>query len=163
MELTNMVRRLPILLLAVCVASALQTPAPPPTFSTGTKLVEVDVVAHRGDRPADNLTKDDFTLFDNGVEQRISVFSVRSSKGPTGPKIPLPPGAVSNRVNRDGEPPATATVIILDQVFTTPDDQHYANSKVVKFLEKRGNRDRIGIYAFSYSGVHIIQELTEDP
>src|SRR5262249_42220667 len=75
--------------------------------------------------------------------------------------LPLPPGTVSNKVNRNGEPAATSTVLLIDQLNTSELDQPYAKAKIVKFLEKRGNRDKIGIYTLRY-GVGVVQELTDD-
>src|SRR5580658_7662023 len=74
----------------------------PPTFSAGTKLVQVDVVARSKGAPATGLTKEDFTLLDNGKPQKISFFSVRSSRSPGTASVPLLAGAVSNRQERDG-------------------------------------------------------------
>src|ERR1700733_5453378 len=91
------------LFLISAAASALQDPAP--TFRAGTRLVEVDVVARSKGAPATGLTKENFTLFDNGKQQNIAFFSVRSprtARSPFQPALaPLPVGAVSNRLERD--------------------------------------------------------------
>jgi VWFA-related protein len=134
---------------------------PAPVFRAGTRLVQVDVVVRDKSGPVKGLNRDDFTVLDNGKPQRISVFSVKSQRSTTQPAVPLPPGAVSNRVNRNGQAPATSTVLLIDRVNTSPLDQPYANRKIVKFLEARGEQDRIGLYALG-GGVQIIQELTDD-
>jgi hypothetical protein len=72
-----------------------------PTFSAGTKLVQVDVVARNKDGPAAALTKADFTVLDNGKPQKISCFSVRSNRASGSVSVPLPAGAVSNRTERE--------------------------------------------------------------
>ncbi len=86
-----------------------------PTFSAGTKLVQVDVVARSRGGPAKGLTKDDFTVFDNGKAQKISFFSVKSARTAGSAAAPLPPGAVSNRTERDDEALSHATVLLIDQ------------------------------------------------
>src|ERR1700722_5452789 len=92
-----------LLFLATIVAAQTQTPpTPTPTFRAGTKLVEIDVVAKDKNGPAGGLTKADFTLFDNGKPQEISVFSVKSAQPSAHLTSPLPPGIVSNRVNGKG-------------------------------------------------------------
>jgi len=156
-----------LLFLAGMVAAAQQT-LPAPTFRAGTKLVQVDVVVRDKNGPAAGLTKQDFTLLDNGKPQEIAVFSVRSSSFKSAetsgrPAVSLPPGAVSNRLNRDGEVPATTTVILVDQKNTQRTDQAYAIQRIVKFIEKRRKRDRIGIYTFGRDGMQSVQELTDDP
>jgi hypothetical protein len=62
-------------LLSVCAAD--DTPA----FKVNTQLVEVDVVVRGKQGPVANLTKDDFTILDNGKPQQVALFSVRTSAG----------------------------------------------------------------------------------
>src|SRR5580692_6079493 len=99
-------------------AATAQQDAPTPTFSAATKLVEVDVVARGKDGPATGLTKEDFTLLDNGKPQKISFFSVRVARtsGPVSglAAVPLPAGAVSNRLERGGEVSGNTTVLLID-------------------------------------------------
>lgn len=151
-------RRIALVLVTVGAAAA----QAPPTFSVGTRLVQVDAIVRDGHGPVAGLTKDDFTLFDNGKPQKIAVFSVRSARNPEVKAAPLPPGAVSNRVNRFGETPATATILLIDRQNTPVSDQPYANKKIVKFLQARGNKDSIGIYILGNT-LRVVQDLTDDP
>src|SRR5580658_2080273 len=80
-----------------------QQEASVPTFSAGTRLVEVDVVARSQGAAATGLKKENFTVFDNGKPQVISFFSVRQARtsGPASARpaaAPLAAGAVSNRL-----------------------------------------------------------------
>jgi VWFA-related protein len=98
-----------------------------PIFKIGTELVQVDVVVRNKSGPVAGLRKDDFTVLDNGKSQEITVFSVKSST-PSGPSlpsaaVPLPPNAVSNRVDRGGQAPGTETVILVDQKNTLKSNQ----------------------------------------
>jgi VWFA-related protein len=154
-------------LLAMTVA-AQQDPSAP-TFSSSTKLVQVDVVARSKDAPATGLTKEDFTLLDNGKLQKISFFSVRSARSigtagsPSAPAaIPLPAGAVSNRLERGGNALANATVLLIDQFNTPPAVQAFAIQRVAKFLQMHRGGDRIGIYTYSIDGLQAVQEITGD-
>ena len=149
----------------VIVAVAMAVPqlsSIPPTFHAGTRLVQVDVIVRDKNGPVKGLNQDDFTLLDNGKSQKISVFSVKGSQSSSQPVVPLPVGTVSNRVNRNGQEAASSTVILIDRINTPPNDQHYANEKIVKFLETRRSQDRIGIYAFG-NGLRVVQDLTDDP
>ena len=132
-----------------------------PVFHAGTRLVQVDVVARNKSGPVAGLKKEDFTLFDEGSPQQISVFSVitkHSNKHAT----PLSAGTVSNRLNRLGEEPASATVLLIDRLNTPIDTQPYANQKVIRFVQANGGRERVGIYTLG-SALHVIQDLTDDP
>ncbi len=132
-----------------------------PVFHAGTRLVQVDVVVHNKSGPVAGLKKEDFTLFDEGIPQQISVFFVttqHSGKQAT----PLPAGTVSNRLNRLGEAPASATVLLIDRLNTPINAQPYTNQKVIRFVQANGGRDRVGIYTLG-SALHVVQDLTDDP
>ena len=160
----------PAITMIVAAAGVLQIPAQPspqqssaaPTFRAGTRLVQVDVIVRGKKGPITGLSQDDFTLLDNGKPQRISVFAVKGTQRSRQAAVPLPPGTVSNRVNRNGQEAASSTIILIDRINTPPDDQHYANQKIVKFLEKRRSQDRLGIYTFG-NGLRVVQDLTDDP
>lgn len=136
---------------------------PAPTFRTGVRLIEVDVVAKKGGHPAAGLTKDDFVLLDNGRPQKIALFSVKA--GPRNGVSPaaLAPGTVSNRITDDGEAPDSATVLLIDQKNTPWDLQAFAIARIGKFVRFQHKWGRVGIYVLSGNGsLRVIQELTED-
>jgi VWFA-related protein len=138
-----------------------------PIFRTGTNLVQVDVVVRDKKGPVEGLTRDDFTLFDNGHPQKVSVFSVRSSSRPAQttktPPVSAQLNVVSNRTNSVGDSPGTATILLVDQKNTTQTDQAFAIQRIAKFISERRKSDRIGIYVFGRDGIlRNIQELTDD-
>ena len=65
-----------------------------PVFQAETRIVEVAIVARdsKGE-PVDDLTADDFRVFDNGVEQKIQSFDKLwdPPRAPNGLPIGLPP------------------------------------------------------------------------
>jgi hypothetical protein len=121
-----------VLFLISAAASGLQDPIP--TFRAGTKLVEVDVSARSKGAPATGLTKENFTLFDNGKEQNIAFFSIRSPRTARSVSAtalpPLPAGAVSNRLERDGPLLSRATILLVDQKNTAQDTQAFAIQRI---------------------------------
>jgi hypothetical protein len=121
---------LPLSLASLCLAAD-----DPSVFRVNTQLVEVDVVVDGKHGPAPNLTKNDFTILDNGKLQQISLFSVQnraaqnSAAALTGAKAPpLAPGVVSNRLTRNGEEPASPTVILWDALNTETSDQAWVRN-----------------------------------
>jgi len=164
-------RKIKLLFLAVAIFFAMivaeatavpQLTPPAPTFQARTRLVQVDVIVRNKNGPVMMLNQDDFTLLDNDKPQKISVFAVKGTPSSRQSAVPLPPGTVSNRVTRNGQEAASSTVILIDHLNTSVEDQQYANQKIVKFLENRRSQDRIGIYAFG-NGVRVVQDLTDDP
>ncbi len=138
----------------------------PPTFRAGTRLVQVDVIVRDGRGPVASLTKDDFTLLDNGRTQKIAFFSVRSAPNSApvqsaAPAVPPPAGVISNRLNRQGDFSGTATILLVDRVNTVPALQPFVHRQILKFLETRGNHDSIGIYTLGTS-LRAVQDLTSD-
>jgi VWFA-related protein len=155
--------RIAIACFVTAVAAVAQQDPSGPTFRAGTRLVEVDVVARSKGSRATGLSKEDFTLFDNGKPQKISFFSVRSSRSPTPGAVPLPAGTVSNRPERDGNAAGDTTVLLIDQKNTPQEVQAFAIQRVVKFVKMRRRGDRIGIYTFGKDGkLQAVQEITDN-
>jgi VWFA-related protein len=162
-----------LLLLLAGTATAQQNPATP-TFRAGARLVEVDVIARTKDGPATGLMQDDFTVLDNGRPQKISLFSIKASQASTTTPAsssapasvpasrPLPPGAVSNRLTRDGEASTNVTALLIDQRNTPQTDQGFALQRIVKFIGMRRSKDRVALYTFGRDGLQRVQDLTDD-
>ena len=140
--------------------AAIATPQPA-TFHAGTRLVQVEVVVRDAHGPVKDLTRDDFTVLDQGKPQRLEIF--RSGQtGTATPAAPLTPGAVSNRVNRLGESLPSATVVLFDQLNTRFDLKAYASKGVLQLLRSLGPDDRAAIYALG-KNLHVLQDFTDDP
>lgn len=140
-----------------------QTPTEP-TFQAGTKLVEVEVVARHSGKPASGLTKEDFTLTDDGKRQNIAFFSVRSLTTPRhNAETPLPPGTYSNRLAHDTDSPGRTTVILLDQMNTSQELQAWVIPRIGKSIGSKPPADRLAIYTITGRGLHVVQDLTGDP
>ncbi len=159
--LSGVTYRVPMLCGIAAIMLA-QEKQPEATFRAGTKLVEVDVVAHRGGAPATGLSKDDFSLLDNGKKQTIAIFSVHSRKTGDQPTVPPPPGVFSNRVAR-GANAANTTIILFDQMNTPQTLQVYAIARITKFIQSRHGVDRLGIYTLlANGGLYVAEELTSN-
>ena len=77
-----------------------------PVLRVTTRLVEVSVIV-TGDkgRAVDSLTKDDFTVIEDGKPQRIESFSVEKVHLLPPPAEPLPPDIYTNRYELKGGAP----------------------------------------------------------
>jgi VWFA-related protein len=159
--------------------------APDPTvFHSGTRLVEVEVVV-RSERirppgvgewfkwvldsgppfgppgdPLKGLTKDDFTLLDNGKSQPIAVFRAGPSSDAT--LIPLPPGAVSNRQDSRGQSLNGATAVLVDFLNTGWMLSEYARLGLKHLLRSLTGTDRIALYTLG-KNLHALQDFSDDP
>ncbi len=143
-------------------------PSPDITFHSGTRLVEVEVVVRDRNGPVEGLTREDFALRDAGKRQQIAVFnSEKAGRGIETASIgatasPLLKGTFSNRLDRAGHPLRGATVLLLDQLNTSFDNQGYSRSQVLKFLASSQAGEQIAIYLLG-KNLTVMQDFTDDP
>jgi VWFA-related protein len=159
--------------------------APPAAFHAGTRLVEVEVVVrdHRirppgasewlkwfldsgppfgppGD-PLPGLTKDDFTLLDQGKPQELAVFRAGPSKDAK-PMV-LPPGTVSNRQDSQGQPLGGATAVLIDFLNTDFGCLGYERLGMNNLLRSLTRTDgKIALYTLG-ENLHFLHDFTDDP
>jgi VWFA-related protein len=128
--------------------------------------VEVEVVVRDKNGPVSGLTRDEFTLLDQGKPQPIAVFNggVAGQPGVVQARLsaPLPPGAVSNRMGRPGHSTSGATVLLLDQLNTSIDNQGYSRGQLLKYLESVSGDEQIAIYLLGRS-LSVVQDFTDNP
>ena len=171
------------------LALAASAQEPPAVFQSGTRLVEVEVVV-RGKHvrepgakaffrdlldtgppfgppgpPLQGLGKDDFQLFDNNKLQPIAFVHGGPSASSAAPA--LPPGVVSNRIDSYGHSVNNATVILIDQLNTSPDLLAYERKGVSNLLRSlsasssSANDDRVALYTMGRN-LHVLQDFTGD-
>jgi VWFA-related protein len=126
-----------------------------------TRLVEVDVVVRDNNGPVTNLTKDDFTIFDNGKAQNVEVFSVSTAeRSKPAEDVPLlPAGVVSNR--HRNEAPTSATVILFDRLNTADRYQRDGLLQLLAYLKSARREDLTAIYVLG-DDLKLIQDFTND-
>ena len=126
-----------------------------------TRLVELDVVVRDKDGAVTNLTKDDFTIFDNGKLQRVEVFSLSTAERskPKENQPPLPAGVVSNRSGK--EAPRSATVILFDRLNTADRFQRDGRLQLLAYLKSARREDLTALYVLG-DDLKLLQDFTND-
>lgn len=133
-----------------------------PVVRVTTHLVELNVVVHdKQGRAVEGLGQSDFSIFDDGKKQQISIFSVVSARAARPPLEPLPANVFSNRVARQGSVPANVTAILLDGLDTKFEDQAQARRHMIKFFTQIQPQDRVALYTLG-NKLSIIQDFTND-
>jgi VWFA-related protein len=133
------------------------------TLRVAARLVQVVVVAEtKKGEPVTDLTREDFSVFDEGREQTIGVFTVELGRGSDNIRLPaLPLNTFSNQIERSGTVSSSVTVILFDGLNTRIEDQAYARQQIEKFLAKLKPEDRVGLYVMG-RGPRVLQEITGD-
>jgi VWFA-related protein len=131
------------------------------------RLVVVDVVAldHKG-QPVTDLTAEDFTVLEEGKEQKVSAFSfqrpVASARGSAAVTAPvkLPPRMFTNipRQSTSG----ALNVVLLDALNTQATNQAYVREQMIKFLTKIPEGQPVAVYALG-TRLRLLQDFTTDP
>src|SRR5438270_13685600 len=144
------------LLLITALASAPQLAPQQATegrYQAETTLVVVDAIVtdHKG-HPLTDLTAADFTVYEDGVEQKISAFSPPEAQTPSDRNASSQPTRPT--------PEANATLprfltVVLDLADNRPDNIKRSCEAVLKYLDKAGaGQTLIAIYYID-RGLHL--------
>jgi VWFA-related protein len=153
-------------LLAFLTAAIFQPALPqtfPPSLTTGTKLVIVDVVVtDNKQNPVHNLTASDFTVLENNVPEHIKSFEEHTTASSAKPEPPLvlPPGNFTNYTSVPANAPLN--ILLLDTLNTPNDAQIYVRNQLRLFLEKSLPNVPLAIFGLS-SRLWLLQPFTADP
>jgi len=132
-----------------------------PVIKTTTRLVQLSVIAKSHDEPAAGLTQDDFKVFVDGHQQKISFFSAVSANPnqPSAPATPMAPNTFSNIVASKEQAATAVTVLLLDLVNTKLTDRIYAQQQMIKYLQSIPPTERIAVYSFNGS-LRVLHDYT---
>jgi VWFA-related protein len=129
------------------------------------RLVVVDVVARDGKGvPVTHLKQEDFTVLEDGKEQKLRIFSFQH---PDDSVATAPPQAPANAMNVvDNLPHVQAgralNVILLDALNTSRLNQLSMREAMIKFLETLPANEPIAVYLLS-DRLRLLQDFTTDP
>jgi VWFA-related protein len=152
---------IPLLLLVPAVLAAPQSTQQSPVIRSTTRLVQLSVIVQdKKGEPVTGLTQNDFTVFDQGQPQQISVFSA-AAPAQTNPQRLLPPNVFTNRFDLKGQDPGTVTVILFDSLNTSVADQAYVRRQILGFLQSLKPQDQVAVYALT-TQLLILHEFTQD-
>lgn len=154
---------------------ALPSQQPPPPLANvpatvlrvTTRLVLVDVVVtDKQGRPVTDLTRDDFTLMENGKPQRIATFSMENPGGGIQQAAiapaPLPPNVVTNKPEYR-LPPGPLAVLLIDALNTPMQDQSYAREQMLRYLRTQLQPNQRTAVLVLTGDLLILQDFTADP
>jgi VWFA-related protein len=137
---------------------------PATTLKATTRMVVLDVVAtDKHGKAVTDLKAADFTLLENGHEQKIGSFTseVGSATG-----LMTRPAALESSPNvfsntQFTEPPKTLNVILLDALNTDLPKQMKVRQQMIRFLETMPGGQPIAVYTLNRK-LRLLQDFTVD-
>jgi VWFA-related protein len=159
--------------------AAVATPSAQSAVHVTTRIVQVSVTVHDKDgQPVTGLTKDDFTLLDDGQRQQIASFSEQTNRIATTGATSAP-NLFTNRFEQHAVAQSPLTVIVLDAFNTRYLDYrmpcpppppymvcfHTVDAiftQVEKFVTQMQPQDRVALYEFA-DKLYLLQDFTSDP
>jgi VWFA-related protein len=136
-------------------------PLSPPTFHVTPGIVYVDVVVHdRHNQVVSGLTRDDFRISEDGSPQRIDSFRAVTQSPPDHSSLGVAQAMAAPNVSAAGVPPETINIILFDLLDTSPVNQAYARTQMLKFLEVLPPGQTIGLYILTGSQLRMVQNFT---
>jgi len=132
-------------------------------FTARAELVLVPaLVTDKSGNHITGLKKEDFTVLENGAEQRIATFEEITSDARRVTR-PQKPNEFSNAL-AGGPSARRITLMVLDLLNTRFMDQAYARQDLLKYLTQSvDQREPTGLYTLTRSGIHVIHDFTTDP
>ena len=141
-------------------------PAQVPTFRSSTDLVLVPVIVHdHSGAHVKGLSKDDFTVEENGAPQKISIFEEVTTAAETHIKrAQLAPGVYTNTMQTNSALAPRINIVVLDTINTAFADQAQARRQLIDFLAKSVQRNETtALLSLSRGGLKVVHDFTTDP
>ncbi len=153
-----------LLLGLVCAVPVMgQADEPATTLRRTSRAVLVDViVSDSSGKPVTGLSRDAFSITEQGKQQTISFFEENGNAPPPRPaEIPKMPPDIFTNFSPIPQPPAV-NVLLLDSLNTHMENQSYVHTQALKFLKTAMPGARSAIFTMGL-GLHFIQGFNDDP
>ncbi len=150
-----------LLLLSVLVSAPVASQQQS-SIKSGSELVLVPVEVRRHGQHVPNLTRDQFTITQDGVAVTPTVFEEVRTKPERLSTITVAPGEFTNQLRGDAAS-ARYTVIAIDTINTTSRDMNRLRDGLKKFLTRAlANDEPVRLIAVQPRSIRIIQDFTTD-
>jgi VWFA-related protein len=142
-----------------------------PTYETSavlkvkSRLVVVDVVARDAKgAPVTDLKQEDFTILEDGKEQKLRIFNFQQPQDSVAAVAAQPPANGMNVVDNlpHFQPGRALNVVLMDALNTNRLNQVAMRQAMTKFLETLPANEPIAVYLLS-DRIHLLQDFTTDP
>jgi len=142
---------------------------------TASRPVDVSVVAlDKEGHPVMGLTRDDFTIYDEGEKEPIQEFTAPAAQPTVGTVSPPAATAIGPRnftnqraeiadgANGTGAAPVDSTVLLIDENHLASSDVAYVREGIVRFLKSFPAGERVSLYVLNGHRFQFLSEPTSD-
>src|ERR1700693_1661850 len=151
--------RTPLIALLFPLISAPQL-SESPVIHTATHVVVLNVVVKdKHGKPVDDLKRGDFTLRDDGQEQKITLFALDDARAIPGAAPASTPLTFTNRPLLG---PARVTAFLFDQLNTQLADQQLAKQEFLHHLKNLPATGRVAALLLGDS-LTLLHDFSQDP
>ena len=149
--------------LACAIPGMGQTDNAATTLRVNSRAVLVDViVSNSSGKPVTGLSRDAFSVTEQGKPQTISFFEENGNTPPAPPvEMPKMPPDIFTNFSPFPQPPAV-NVLLLDSLNTRMENQSYVHKQALQFLKTAKPGTRMAIFTMGL-GLHFIQGFNDDP
>jgi VWFA-related protein len=146
-------------------------PKPTPVYESATvlksvtRLVVLDVVATDRNGAIRDLQQDNFTVLEDGKEQKIRVFNFQQPRvTPTGTVAVTPPKLPENVFSNVARYSTSSAlnILLLDSLNTNLPHQAYVKDQMIRYLEKMPEGQPVAVYTLG-TKLTLLQDFTNDP
>ncbi|HWR51504.1 MAG TPA: VWA domain-containing protein [Bryobacteraceae bacterium] len=131
------------------------------TIRVDTKLILLNVYAEDKDgKPVTDLRREDLVVYDGKKEEEVRIFT-RQTDGITRSAAPLPRGTYTNRIEAEGGVPIAVTAVVIDQLNTPWQKQHYNRDLILKMLQNIDPQHRVALYVLG-TELRVLHDFTSD-
>jgi len=148
---------------ALAQSPATETPTRGPVLKAEVRVVLVDVVVtQKKDKPAPDLRREDFEIYEDGRPQTISFFEEHKPTPPPPAPAPTAPSLPSVFTNvQQVHATDSLNVILLDWLNTQPQDRAYAQSQIAQYLHHVPPGTSIAAFVLG-SHLQMVEGFTSD-
>jgi VWFA-related protein len=124
-------------------------------------LVPAVVTDHAGAHVS-GLTQGDFTVLENGQQQKIAFFHhIQANATPEQAASPLSPGEFTNKAQTRSE---RSAILVFDLLNSSITEQSNARDELMKFLSESPELgEPISLLAFDAYGIRLLHDFTKNP
>jgi VWFA-related protein len=142
-----------------------------PTFTAATRLVVLDVVVtDKQGKPVRNLTKEDFTVLEDGTEQMIASFEPPNQHAPAPVEQNVKAAKGSKNSTARSLTASAVTILVLDELntpvftFNREMPMTYARNAIRKYLKVHGPRleEPTALMAVGEKQLVLLHDYTSD-